>query len=340
MRTTLVTGGAGFIGANLVRTLLAEQPDRAVVNLDRLTYAGHRSTLADVLDHPRHKLVVADVADAAAVDAVLRGADFDQIYHLAAESHVDRSIADAAPFLHTNVQGTQVLLDAARRHGVARVVHVSTDEVYGHLGDQDPPFTEDSPLRPRSPYAASKAAADHLCHAAFVTHGVPVVITRCSNNLGPWQLPEKLIPRMVACVLDGQPLPVYGTGGNIRDWIAVDDHCRGLMAAMAAGRPGRVYNLGAACERTNLAVIDAVCAHLGRPDAPRAFVADRPGHDWRYALDARRAQVELGWRPRRSFDAALAETIAWYAAHEAWWRPLLAHAARPVARLAPDGADG
>ena len=340
MPSTLVTGGAGFIGANLVRMLLVEQADRHVVTLDRLTYAGHRSTLKGALDHPRHRLVVADVADPDAVDALLRHSDIDRIFHLAAESHVDRSIDDATPFLHTNVQGTQVLLDAARRHGIARMVHVSTDEVYGHLSDHDPAFNEDSPLRPRSPYAASKAAGDHLCHAAFITHATPVVVTRSSNNHGPWQLPEKLIPRMIACVLDGRPLPIYGTGQNVRDWIAVDDHCRGLLAAMHRGTPGRVYNLGARSERTNLAVIDAVCAHLGRPDAPRAFVADRPGHDWRYALDTRRAQAELGWSPTQPFDAALAATVGWYVANAAWWRPLLADAERGARPLAPDGADG
>ena len=323
MPTTLVTGGAGFIGSNLVRMLLAERPERRVLTLDALTYAGHRSTLAEVLDHPRHTLVVGDVADPAAVGPLLADPEVDEVLHLAAESHVDRSITQPAVFVRTNVLGTQVLLDAAREHGVRRLVHVSTDEVYGHLGDDDPPFTEDSPLAPRSPYAASKAAADHLVAAAWTTHGLPVILTRCCNNLGPWQYPEKLVPVMVAAALDGRLLPIFGTGRNVRDWISVADHCRGLMAVLERGEPGRTYHIGARAERTNLEVIDGICAALGLPDAPRAFVEDRPGHDRRYALDTTRIEAELGWRARDRFEDALAETVRWYVDHQDWWRPLL-----------------
>ncbi len=323
MPTTLVTGGAGFIGSAFVRLLLKARPDRKILNLDRLTYAGHRSNLAGVLDHPNHRLVVGDVADPSLVEALFAPGDIDEVVHFAAESHVDRSIDSPAVFLRTNILGTQVLLDAARSHGLRRYLQVSTDEVYGHLGNDDPPFTEDSPIHPRSPYSASKASADHLVLAYGGTYGLPVVITRCSNNYGPYQYPEKLIPVMVSKALDRAPLPVYGNGLNIRDWIHVSDHCAGILAVLDQGRDGQVYNIGGDSERTNLDVVKAVLAALDRPESLISYVTDRPGHDWRYAMDARKLKAETGWAPTRRFEAALEETVRWYVDRQDWWRPLV-----------------
>jgi len=342
MATWLVTGGAGFIGANFVRTVLATAGPRVVV-LDRLTYAGHLESLAGLEGSPRFEFLRGDVADRADVEAAYRAARPDAVFHFAAETHVDRSIDGPGEFLRTNVLGTQEMLEGARRRletlGPAererfRFVHVSTDEVYGSLGTTGR-FTEGTAYAPRSPYAASKAAADHLALAWHATFGVPVIVTNTSNNYGPYQYPEKLIPLLVLSALNGRPLPVYGDGLHVRDWIHVSDHVEGLLAARASGRPGERYNLGAHAERTNLEVVGAVCAALERrrPAAENpalrargvrsyrdliTHVADRPGHDRRYALDASKARRELGWSARVAFDVALDETVGWYVDHLPW----------------------
>lgn len=317
MTRILLTGGAGFIGANFVRLLRVWRPDWRIVNLDALTYAGSRDFLPHEGD-AGHVFVHGDIRDAALVDR--RMGDVDAVVHMAAESHVDRSIDGPARFVETNVLGTQVLLEAARRHGVGRFVHVSTDEVYGALGPTGA-FTEDSPIAPSSPYAASKAASDLLALAYAHTWNMDVVVTRCSNNYGPRQHPEKLIPRMLACALAERPLPVYGDGSNVRDWIHVEDHCAGVLAALERGRAGRVYNFGARSERSNLDIVHGLLERLGKPRSLVRFVGDRPGHDWRYAIDPRRAEEELGWHPSHAFEAGLDATVAWYLEHRAWWEP-------------------
>ena len=313
----LVTGGAGFIGSSFVRRVLARRPDVSVVNVDALTYAGNLASLADVRDDPRHEFVRADVADAVRMSE-LASRGIDVIVHFAAESHVDRSIEDAAAFVRTNVAGTQVLLDAARRHGVRRFLHVSTDEVYGSLGAEGR-FTEESPLRPSSPYAASKAAADLLVLAAVHTHGTEAIVTRCSNNYGPYQFPEKVIPLFVTNALDDQPLPLYGDGLNVRDWIHVDDHCAALEVLIEEGRPGAVYNVGADNEWTNRDLTQEILRRTGKPESLIRPVKDRPGHDRRYAIDSSRLRAETSWRPAREFGAGLDETILWYRDNREWW---------------------
>jgi dTDP-glucose 4,6-dehydratase len=318
----LLTGGCGFIGTNLVRLLLAERPDWRVVNLDKLTYAGNAESLADLESHPRYRFVRGDIASGPLVGEIVRSEGIEAVLHLAAESHVDRSILEPAVFIETNVRGTQVLLEAARELGVKRFLHVSTDEVYGSLGPEGR-FTEDTPLAPTSPYSASKAASDLLALAYHRTFELPVVVTRCSNNYGPYQFPEKLIPLMVANALRDEPLPVYGDGQNVRDWIHVEDHCRGLLAALERGRAGEVYNLGAASERRNLDVVKQVLAALGKPESLIRFVKDRPGHDRRYAIDAAKARRDLGWSPRHDFEQALAETVRWYVAQRRWWERIV-----------------
>jgi len=318
----LVTGGCGFIGSNLVRLLLAERPDWRVVNLDKLTYAGNAESLAEVSGSPRYRFVRGDVANGELVGEVMRSERVEAVMHLAAESHVDRSILSPAVFIETNVRGTQVLLEAARELGVGRFLHVSTDEVYGSLGP-DGHFTEDTPLAPSSPYSASKAASDLLALAYAHTFQVPVVVTRCSNNYGPYQFPEKLIPLMIANALRDEPLPVYGDGLNVRDWIHVEDHCRGLLAALERGRAGRVYNFGARAERRNIEIVKQVLGHLGKPESLIRFVKDRLGHDRRYAIDPARVEGELGWAPRHRFEEALAATVRWYVEHRPWWERIL-----------------
>ncbi|MCU1382539.1 MAG: dTDP-glucose 4,6-dehydratase [Acidobacteria bacterium] len=337
--TLLITGGAGFIGSNLVQYALQHTADRLVI-LDKLTYAGNLLNLEAALKDPRVTFVQADIADAEAVARV-----FDQhrptaVLNLAAETHVDRSIDGPRPFVDTNIVGTFVMLEAARAFAgrlapaareAFRFVHVSTDEVYGTLGASGL-FSEETPYAPNSPYAASKAAADHLARASFHTYGLPVVITNCSNNYGPFQFPEKLIPLMLLNAFEGRPLPIYGDGGNVRDWLHVDDHCAGLLLVLAQGHPGEKYNIGGGNERTNLEIVDRICevAERLRPAASNAalqgrryrdlktFVPDRPGHDRRYAIDATKIRRELGWAPRHTFEEGLASTARWYLEHRDW----------------------
>lgn len=320
----LVTGGAGFIGSNFIRYVIAQHPDWQVVNLDKLTYAGNLENLSDVQASPQYAFVRGDICDRGLVDRLMSSGKFDVVVNFAAESHVDRSILDAGPFIETNVKGTQVLLEAARTHGIGLFVQVSTDEVYGSLGPNDPPFSEESPLAPSSPYAASKAAADLLVMAYHRTFGLPVIITRCSNNYGPYQFPEKLIPLMITNAMEDKPLPVYGDGMNVRDWIHVEDHCRALDLVIQRGRPGEVYNISAGCEMTNLDVVRAILEVLGKPQSLIIFVPDRLGHDRRYAMSARKVREELGWQPRIRLMEALPRVVDWYRENEGWWRRIKA----------------
>jgi dTDP-glucose 4,6-dehydratase len=316
MPTILVTGGCGFIGSNFVRHLLATDPTVKVVNLDSLTYAGNLANLADLANDPRYTFVKGDITSRDDVrSAMQRGVT--SVINFAAESHVDRSIQDSGPFVRTNVIGTQILLDAAREFGVQKYVQVSTDEVYGSLGATGL-FTEETPLHPNSPYSASKAGADLLVQAYQHTFGLPAVITRCSNNYGPYQFPEKLIPLFVTRLLNNEKVPVYGDGQQIRDWIHVRDHCRGVEAAWRKGKPGEVYNFGGRCEMPNLTLTKTLLKLLGKPETLIQYVADRPGHDRRYAIDCTKSERELGWKPQETFDRGLAETIAWYQANAAW----------------------
>jgi len=318
----LVTGGCGFIGSNLVRFLLSERPQWRVVNLDKLTYAGNAESLADLEGHHRYRFVRGDICDGPLVGGLMREEGIEAVLHLAAESHVDRSILEPAVFIDTNVRGTQVLLEASRELRVKRFLHVSTDEVYGSLGPEGL-FTEETPLAPSSPYSASKAGSDLLALAYAHTFALPVVVTRCSNNYGPYQFPEKLIPLMIANALRDEPLPVYGDGMNVRDWIHVEDHCRGLLAVLEGGRAGQVYNLGGRSERHNIDIVRKVLELLGKPESLIRFVKDRPGHDRRYAIDASRSERELGWKPRHRFEEGLAATVAWYREHRSWWERIL-----------------
>jgi dTDP-glucose 4,6-dehydratase len=339
VETIVVTGGAGFIGSNFVRHALA-RTEAAVVVLDKLTYAGNLESLADVASHPRYAFVRADVADREAVRALFRERRPSALVNFAAETHVDRSIDDPGAFVRTNVTGTFELLEAARQSlrerpdPTFRFLHVSTDEVYGTLGATGA-FSETTAYAPNSPYAASKAGADHLVRAYHETYRLPVLLTNCSNNYGPFQFPEKLIPLMILNAVEGRDLPIYGDGGNVRDWLYVEDHCEGILLALQKGVPGQKYNIGGGSERTNLQVVDALCAALeaerpaaanpalaarglGTYAALKTFVPDRPGHDRRYAIDASRIRRELGWTPRHTFEDGLRETVRWYLANRAW----------------------
>ena len=336
----LVTGGAGFIGSAVIRYLL-QSTDCHIVNIDKLTYAATLTSLVAVADHPRYRFEKADIGDAPAVARILAEHQPDAIMHLAAETHVDRSIDGPAAFIETNVVGTYTLLEQAltywrgladSRRAAFRFHHVSTDEVYGALGPEGK-FTEQTPYDPRSPYSASKAASDHLVSAWRHTYGLPVVISNCSNNYGPYQFPEKLIPLTILKGLNGEPMPVYGAGDNVRDWLHVGDHARALWAILSKGRVGERYNVGGDCQRSNLQVVRSLCAVLdelrplagGRSHAQLiTFVADRPGHDLRYAIDASKTMRELGWAPRIDFSSGLADTVRWYLDNADWWRPLAA----------------
>jgi dTDP-glucose 4,6-dehydratase len=359
MAELLVTGGAGFIGANFVHHWIGASTDDRVVVLDALTYAGNRASLAEAEATGRVRFVQADICDEAAVEAIVRRHQVGTIVHFAAESHVDRSIEGPDPFIHTNVLGTHTLLKVARRvwgerpGGAVRFHHVSTDEVYGSLGPEDPGFAETTPYAPNSPYAASKAASDHLVRAYHHTYGLPVTTSNCSNNYGPFQFPEKLIPLVLLNALEGRPLPVYGDGRNVRDWLYVEDHCRAIAAVLDRGRAGETYNIGGRCERQNIEVVRTICAlvdeacaleDLGTrfPRCPAAagrscaelitFVKDRPGHDRRYAMDARKVDTELGFAPEETFESGLRKTLRWYLDHPDWWRGILSGAYRDWVR--------
>lgn len=335
MATLLVTGGAGFIGSNFVLDWLRRHHGDRIVNVDKLTYAGNRRSLAAVEGQPRHVFSQTDICDRAALDALLATHRPQAVVHFAAESHVDRSIADPGAFIQTNVVGTFTLLEAARaywgRLNAAdadhfRFLHVSTDEVFGSLGADDPPFSESTPYQPNSPYSASKAASDHLVRSYHHTYGLPVLTTHCSNNYGPYHFPEKLIPLMITRVLAGKPLPVYGDGLNVRDWLYVGDHCTAIRTVLARGRVGETYNIGGWNEKSNLDVVHTLCDLLDalRPKASGSyrqqitFVTDRPGHDRRYAIDARKLERELGWRPAETFETGLRKTVQWYLDNPGW----------------------
>ena len=311
----LVTGGAGFIGTNFVRHLLAHRPDDEVVVLDKLTYAGRRENLQDVLD--RISFVKGDITDTGQVEKV---GSCDAIINFAAETHVDRSITDAGVFVRTDVLGTHVLLEYARRREVGSFIQISTDEVYGSR--ETGSFSETDPLDPSSPYSASKAGADHLALAYYKTYGLPVCITRSSNNYGPYQYPEKLIPILIIRAIRGEPIPIYGKGENVRDWLYVEDNCTGIDTVLSKGRPGQVYNIASGEERRNIDLARLILSMTGRPETLITHVADRPGHDYRYSIDTTRIR-DLGWRPDHSFEEALDRTVSWYRRNEGWWKPLI-----------------
>jgi len=313
----LITGGAGFIGSNFVRLILTES-DWEVVNLDKLTYAGNLENLADIKDNPRYSFVRGDIADAKQVEEIFKQQNFNAVINFAAESHVDRSIQDASPFIITNIMGTQVLLDASRKYGIEKFVQVSTDEVYGSLNTDDPEFTEETPLAPNSPYSASKASADLICRAYFKTYGLPVIVTRCSNNFGPYQFPEKLIPLVITNALENKPIPVYGDGMNLRDWLYVLDHCSALKLIIEKGRAGEVYNIGGGTEVPNIELVKKILGELGKPERLITFVTDRLGHDYRYAINADKIKSELRWEAGNQFNSALAATVEWYVQNNKW----------------------
>jgi dTDP-glucose 4,6-dehydratase len=320
----LVTGGCGFIGSNFVRLILAERPDWRVTNVDKLTYAGNPANLADVASNPNYRFVQADICDKPAMAALFADAGAnrpDAVVHFAAESHVDRSITGPEIFVITNVLGTQNLLENARAAKVNRFLHVSTDEVYGSLGATGL-FTETTPYAPNSPYSASKAGSDMLVRAYHHTFGMDTVITNCSNNYGPYQYPEKLIPLLITNLMDGLQIPIYGDGQNIRDWLHVEDHCRGILLALEKGKAGETYNIGGRNERKNMDIARGILALMGKDESSIRYVEDRLGHDRRYAIDADKIRNELGWEPRHTFETGLPATVAWYQQNENWWRPL------------------
>lgn len=317
----IVTGGAGFIGSNFVRHMLHTYPTYKIINLDLLTYAGNKDSLADVTNNPNHVFVEGNITDRQLLDRIIQEHDVDGIINFAAESHVDRSILNPEVFVETNIQGTLALLDAARKHNLKKYVQVSTDEVYGSLGAEGY-FTEDTPLAPNSPYSASKAGADMLVRSYFETYGMDVNITRCSNNYGPFHFPEKLIPLMITNAMDQKELPIYGDGENIRDWLHVTDHCAAIDLVFHNGKSGEVYNVGGHNERTNNQIVDLIVERLNVSSDLVKYVEDRLGHDRRYAIDPTKLETELGWKPKYTFDTGIIETIDWYLANEAWWRPL------------------
>lgn len=313
----LVTGGAGFIGSNFIHYMVKQHPDYQMINLDALTYAGNLENLKSVEDHANYRLIKGDITDSNAINQIF-SEGIDVVVHFAAESHVDRSILDPSIFVKTNVMGTQILLDAAKHHGVNKFVHVSTDEVYGTLGATGL-FSETTPLAPNSPYSASKAGSDLIARAYYETYDLPVCITRCSNNYGPYQFPEKLIPLMISNAVNDRPLPVYGDGLNIRDWLYVEDHCSAIDLVIHKGKAGEVYNVGGNNERTNIDIVKTILHHLNKPESLITFVKDRLGHDRRYGIDASKIRRELGWQPKYDFDRGIVETIKWYLENREWW---------------------
>ncbi|ORX22212.1 dTDP-glucose 4,6-dehydratase [Thermoanaerobacterium sp. PSU-2] len=317
----LVTGGAGFIGSNFIKYMLKEHKDYKVINLDKLTYAGNLENLKDVENNSNYVFVKGDITDREIVGKIFSDG-IDYVVNFAAESHVDRSIEDPGIFLKTNVLGTQVLLDAAKKYGVNKYLQVSTDEVYGSLGETGY-FTEQTSLSPNSPYSASKASADLLVRAYHHTFGIPVNITRCSNNYGPYQFPEKLIPLMIINALHGKELPVYGDGLNVRDWLYVEDHCRAIDLVLHKGKIGEVYNIGGNNEKANIEIVKLILKELNKPESLIKYVKDRPGHDRRYAIDSSKIQNELGWKPTYNFDEGMKRTIRWYLENEEWWEKII-----------------
>lgn len=315
----LVAGGAGFIGSNFIRHIMEAHADWHVVNLDKLTYAGNLANLSGVSADPRYRFHRVDICDPAGIERIFAAETPEAVINFAAETHVDRSIDDPALFLRTNILGTQVLLDAARKAKVGRYLQISTDEVYGSLGATGR-FTEESPLRPNSPYAASKTSADLLVRAYGKTYGLPTLVTRCSNNYGPYQFPEKIIPFFVTLLREGKPVPVYGDGMNVRDWIHVDDHSRAVEGVLLHGRPGEIYNVGGGNERTNIEITKMLISAMGKDKSSMKFVSDRPGHDRRYAIDDAKIRTELGIVPQVPFDEGLRATVRWYLENEPWWR--------------------
>ena len=323
--TVIVTGGAGFIGSNFIFHMLKAHPDCRIVCLDKLTYAGNLSTLESVMDRPGFRFVRADICDREAVFALFEEEKPDVVVNFAAESHVDRSIEDPGVFLRTNILGTQTLMDACRKYGTGRFHQVGTDEVYGDLPLDRPDlfFTEETPIRTSSPYSASKASADLLAMAYHRTFGLSVTISRCSNNYGPYQFPEKLIPLMIANALADKPLPVYGQGLNVRDWLYVEDHCRAIDLILQRGRPGEVYNIGGHNEMRNIDIVKLICRELGKPESLITYVTDRKGHDMRYAIDPAKIHAELGWLPATMFADGIKKTIRWYLDNRAWWETIV-----------------
>jgi len=317
MKRILVTGGCGFIGSNFIRLQLSEYPETEITNLDKLTYAGNLENLKEFEANPGYQFVKGDITDPELVNSLLDSVEFDAVVNFAAESHVDRSILDSGPFIQTNIVGTQVLLDASRKHEVSRYVQVSTDEVYGSLGPEGL-FTEQTPIAPNSPYSASKAAADLLVRSYVNTFGFSAIITRCSNNYGPYQFPEKLIPLFISNAREDKPLPIYGQGTNVRDWIHVMDHCRGIDAALRKGEPGQIYNFGGHAEMQNIEITRLLLKLLDKPESLIEYVTDRPGHDLRYAIDCSKAESELGWKVETDFQEGLKETINWYLDNPEW----------------------
>jgi dTDP-glucose 4,6-dehydratase len=316
----IVTGGCGFIGSNFIRLVLQTRPDWRVTNIDKLTYAGNPANLSDLAGNPNYKFFKADICDSAMMGEIITASP-DAVVHFAAESHVDRSIAGPEIFVQTNVMGTQVLLEAARQAKVGRFLHVSTDEVYGSLGPTGL-FSETTPLSPNSPYSASKTGSDLLVNAYHHTYGMDVVITRCSNNYGPYQYPEKLIPLLVTNLMDGKQIPIYGDGKNVRDWLHVEDHCAGILLALEKGKAGEAYNIGGNNEMENIRIAQKLLSLLGKDETFIRYVEDRLGHDRRYAIDASKIRRELGWTPRHDFESGIKSTVEWYQANEKWWRPL------------------
>ena len=322
MKNILVTGGAGFIGSNFIRFFLRNRPEIVVINIDKLTYAGNLENLADVSDNPQYHFIKGDICDRALLESIWDQQGVDTVVHLAAESHVDRSILESAAFIQSNVVGTQILLDVARKKGVEKFLHVSTDEVYGSLGPSGK-FVETTPLHPNSPYAASKASSDLLALAYHHTFGLPVIVSRCSNNYGPYQFPEKLIPLMIVNALSDKPLPIYGDGLNVRDWLYVEDHCRALDIVLQGGSLGEVYNIGGNNEWRNIDIVEFILARLGKPMSLIKFVKDRPGHDRRYAMDATKIARELTWQPSHTFEIGISSTLEWYLNHRSWWEHVM-----------------
>ncbi len=323
--TIIVTGGAGFIGANFVYLQFEEHPEDRIICLDKLTYAGNLSTLEEAMKNPNFRFVKADIADREAVEKLFEEEKPDIVVNFAAESHVDRSIEDPGIFLQTNIMGTQVLMDACRKYGIKRYHQVSTDEVYGDLPLDRPDlfFTEETPIHTSSPYSSSKAGADLLVLAYYRTFGLPVSVTRCSNNYGPYHFPEKLIPLMISRALADEQLPVYGKGENVRDWLYVKDHCKAIDLVMRKGRVGEVYNIGGHNEKTNLEVVKTILKELGKPESLITYVTDRPGHDMRYAIDPTKIHTELGWLPETKFEDGIKQTIQWYLDNKKWWQDII-----------------